>query len=284
MQDEREYTMERIADIREQLDSRIMQANKEIQELGGLDFHVEGVDGRFLTLSARPVGAETAITYWTFIDVCRFDLPPAWTTPSKVDAFVLGDPASSGPGQWSSDPEVSVIQVRGVPHGSCSGDTFSIVARLCGTWSLLEDFGNPQVQRGTTAYARGRLKTCIELLQAGVVDVCMPRHGFGARDRDDERGLCAEARRLGLHTRSVPFEYQLRFPDASIVASPERTTWQVILYLPEAAAKADELERLLREEGPGIADRWRRVGALLGYSESYVAARLEALGEATTRG
>ncbi|MFH1531368.1 MAG: hypothetical protein ABIK09_11635 [Pseudomonadota bacterium] len=282
MKDERERTMDRITDLRDQLETRIMRVNYEIQDLGGLDFYVEGVHDRFLTLSARRVGSEAEIAFWAFIDVCRFDLPPSWTTPSEVDAFVVGEPASSGPGRWSSDPEVSVIQVRGVPHGSCSGDTFFIMARLCEEWTRPGDYGEKSVGIHTvpTSYVQGRLKTCLELLEAGVIDVCMPAHGFGLRDCSEERGVLAEVRRLGLEVLTVPFEYRLRFPDASIVASPERTTWQVIIYAPGAEEKARELERLLSTESVDLPGRWRRVGEILGYSDPYISKRLEELGKA----
>jgi len=275
MNNEREHTMERIADIRDQLETRIMGANQEIQDLGGLEFHVAGVMGRFLQLGACRIGSETTIAYWDFIDVCRFDLPPSWRTPERVDAFVVGEPASSGPGRWSMDPEVSVIQVRGIPHGSCTGETFSVMARLCSNFHLLEDHENPQVEYWASAYVQGRMKTYLELLEAGVVDVCVPRRGLDLRDETDVRSAMSEARRRGLKIIPVRFDYQLRFPDASIVASPERTTYQVILYLPEAEAKARELQRLLTEPGSGEPERWRQVGELLGYSDAYIAQRLE---------
>jgi len=275
MNDERECTMERIVDIREKLKTRIMEVNAGIQDLGGLDFHVEGMhEDRFLTLSGRPVGSETEIAYWAFIDACRFDLPPSWTTPAKVDAFAVGEPASSGPGPWSSDPEVSLIQVRGVPHGSCSAETFFVLARLCEEWRLLDDWEDPKVSYGTTLYTQGRMKTCMELIKAGVVEVCMPRHGLGIRGKHTLYGVKEEARRLGLGIRTVPFEYRLCFPNASIVASPEHTTWQVIIYAPGAEEKVLDIEQLLTADGPGARERWRRMGELLGFSDTYITKRL----------
>ena len=113
----------------------------------------------------------------------------------------------------------------------------------------------------------GRVDAYIELLQAGIRDVCMPNHGYPKSEQLDY--IHREARKNGLGTLLVT--YNRTRPNGEKFKSYQR-----IMYCKGQRSKAELLRKTLQKTSKAKNDH-RIMGRLLGYSDKAIKSFIESL-------